>query len=316
VLAALIPTDTPYPPPVDALRSLGPIDDPDVTRQRAQLTFGQQHLHALVRMARDRKLNTAWSDDVVVWAPIHALEVLRDLDVSSVIADILPLCDVDGDWLDSALIPLMADVGRDALQPLTHYLHDPTRWVHGRGRAAEALEWLARQHPDLRPQVVAALSTALQAAEQSDAFITSSIIAALIELGAEETLPLMRAVFESGRVEELITGDWAEVLHNLGHEPDPHDPLVAESARRLQEQREALFPTDLLAQMQHARASDAASSQALPPAPRPARPAPPPQPAPAAASRTTASEQKRKAKQKRKQAKASRKANQRKHKRK
>jgi hypothetical protein len=57
VLAALRPTNAPYPHPVDALLSLGDAREISVEVRRSILSIGQEHVPDLVRMARDRGLN-------------------------------------------------------------------------------------------------------------------------------------------------------------------------------------------------------------------------------------------------------------------
>src|SRR5262245_56465982 len=79
VEAALVPTDAPYAPPLDQLLRLGDARVPDQKRaQIAELGLTQEHVPELVRMTRDRALNTAMSDSDEVWGPIHALTALED----------------------------------------------------------------------------------------------------------------------------------------------------------------------------------------------------------------------------------------------
>jgi hypothetical protein len=74
VEAALVPTDAAYPPPLDQLLTLGnALEGHDVNERIAQLGFSQAHVPDLVRMARDRALNTMAGDSDAIWAPIHAL---------------------------------------------------------------------------------------------------------------------------------------------------------------------------------------------------------------------------------------------------
>ena len=74
VEAALVPTDSAYPPPLDQLLRLGdPRERADMDARIAAVGLTQEHVPDLVRMTRDRALNTAMSDSDEVWAPIHAL---------------------------------------------------------------------------------------------------------------------------------------------------------------------------------------------------------------------------------------------------
>jgi hypothetical protein len=236
VLAALQPTDEPYPPPVDALRSIGHPEQKDIIYP-AELN--QQHLHDLVRMARDRSLNTAFDNTNDVWAPIHAVYVLTELDISSVVEDLIPLLDLDQDWYDVTLARKMGQTGHAALQPLQTYLYDQSRWVYGRWRAADCLKEIGVETPELRNDVVATLSKVLEnAADQSPEF-NGGIIGNLQDLSASEALPVIRRAFELNSVDELIVGNWLDVLHHFGQEPDENDPLIARAKTGQQRKRMA-----------------------------------------------------------------------------
>jgi hypothetical protein len=140
VLAAIQPASGPYEAPLDALLTLGDIA-PEVLEQRAaELGIGQEHVPELVRMMRDRALATAEGDDPATWAPMHALDLLKKLDISNVVADLMPLFDVDFDRLNDELIGIVATGGVSALPPAAAYLRDQTRWVWGRIRVASVVE--------------------------------------------------------------------------------------------------------------------------------------------------------------------------------
>jgi len=245
VLAALVPNNEPYSPPVDALLRLGDARDDDIDERRRALGIGQQHVAQLVRMARDRKLNTADSDAPEVWAPVHAVELLSELNTASVVEDLLPLLDIESDWFSDILTDIFASAGQAAVEPLRRYLLDASRWTYGRAGAADALVELARQHPELRDTVVDALRQAMADAEHNTDAGNGLLLARLLELKATEALPEIRQAFANGRVDEMIAGDWAAVQRTLGLEPDPDDALVAESARRWEERREQAFPAEL-----------------------------------------------------------------------
>src|SRR6266487_5766746 len=157
VLAALRPNIAPYPPPVDVLLTLGDPRNAGVVERRHALGFGQEHLPDLLRMARDRGLYTADGDTDEVWAPLHAFYALSDLDISAAVPEIIPLFDLEDDWYDRELPELLGKVGAPALEPIRAYLADHTRWGFGHSVACHALEQIARQHPELREQVVTIL---------------------------------------------------------------------------------------------------------------------------------------------------------------
>lgn len=233
VEAALVPSSGPYPPPLDKLLSFGSpnLEEPDPQRFN-QLGITQQHMPDLVRMARDRGLNTAPWDSPEVWAPIHALDALKQLDVRDAVADLLPLLDVESDWIGEELPELLGAAGEPALEPVQRYLNDRSRWLYGRAGAGTALVELVKHHEELRDRAVAILVDELAGAENNDSALNGFLIGDLIHLRAVDALPTIRAAFETNNVDESIVGDWAEVAGELGQVLDPDDPLVERSRRR------------------------------------------------------------------------------------
>jgi len=254
VLAALRPNTAPYPPPVDALRTLGDPRNAGVAERRQALGLTQEHLPDLLRMARDRGLYTANGDTDEVWAPLHAFYVLSDLDVSAVVPELIPLFDVDDDWYDRELPELLGKVGAPALEPLRAYLADRTRWGFAHWHACDALKKMAVQHPQLREQVVEILSDVLRDGEHYDEQSCTGAMDALVELGAVEALPLIRRAFELGRIDEMVRGPWGDVLGDLGVEPEEGDPLLAESRQRFEERHERMMPREQREQLLEALA--------------------------------------------------------------
>jgi hypothetical protein len=243
VEAALVPTDAPYPPPVDELTRLGELGPGDGISERiAALGLTQAHVPDLIRMARDRALNTAWSDSDEVWAPIYALHALDHLDVSAFVPDLIPLFDVDADWVSEDLPEVLGNAGAPALEPLRQYLRDRTRWNRGRTSAGLALERVADRHPELREPAIQIITDELAHAEENDPVVNGFLLANLLHLNAVEALPVIRRVFEQDAVDETIAGDWSEVLTALGETPDPADPLVTLSRQRWDARRATMWP--------------------------------------------------------------------------
>lgn len=235
VEAALIETDAPYPPPLDELLRLGdPREQPDISTRIGALNLTQAHVSDLVRMARDRKLNTASSESLEVWAPTHALQALEALDSSAVAADLVPLFDLDDDWVPTLLNALFCSGGQAAFVALSTYVQDGTRWNYGRANAIEALGALVAAEPAIRSQTVQLFSTILEQAPKNDPFLNGCLIDGLIDLDATETLPVIRRAFEADAVDEMVVGDWDDVLTEFDLEADPDDPLIQRSAERPQ----------------------------------------------------------------------------------
>jgi hypothetical protein len=226
VEAALVPTDEVYPSPLDKLLTLGSaLKIADINEQIAKLGFTQAHVPDLVRMSRDRALNTMDGEADAVWAPIHALIALANLDVSAHVAELVPLFDVDSEWFGEDLPEILGKAGQPALEPLRQYIQDNTRWQYGRWNAGSAIEQVAQQHPELRDQAIQILSDVLAQATNNDPETNGFVLADLIHLNAVEALPIMRSAFEQDMVDESIAGDWGEVLKALGQKVDQNDPL-------------------------------------------------------------------------------------------
>jgi hypothetical protein len=240
VEAALVPpSGEPYPPPLGELLHLGdPSEDKAMPERIAALGLTQAQIPDLLRMARDRALNLAMSDSLEVWAPSHALTALGQLGLDEVIPDLIPLLDVYDEWTREQLVELLSEAGASAIEPLGRYVQDHTRWIYGRGAATETLGKLASKHPELRDQVVAILSDALERAADNVSDFNGFLLGDLLQLDAIEALPVIRRAFEQDLIDETIAGDWGYVLEKLGQTPDPNDALV-ERSRASQKARRA-----------------------------------------------------------------------------
>jgi hypothetical protein len=246
VLAALVPTDQPYAPPVADLLTLGNAREKDVVERRKRLPIGQEQLGELLRMARDRGLHSLDDEgDPALWGPVHAGELLSEIDLTPLLDEVIPLFDLESDWLMSSLPRAFGRVGAPAIGPLRAYLADRTRWAWGHTTAINSLEELAKAHPEQRDEVVALLSDLLREAAERPEPVATGAMSALVELRAVEALPLIRRAFELEQVDEMMRGDYGMVLKDLGVEPEPGDPLVAASQRRHQAMHAAAFPAAL-----------------------------------------------------------------------
>jgi hypothetical protein len=264
--AALVPTDEPYPPPLDQLLRIGhPPEEGESDVQVGALGLAQSDVPNLVRMARDRALNNAPADSDEAWAPIQALLALKPLDVAPVVGELIPLLDVDDDWFKEELPDLLASAGEAALEPLTGYLHDRARWIYGRTGAGEAIAKIGAQRPELRGRAIRILGDELEHAAENDAGLNGFLIADLLDLDATEALPAIRQAFEQDAVDETVAGDWGEVQRGLGQNPDRNDPLVRRSRQRWDEQRarlRAMLPESMREPDPYARAAKPAGNKA------------------------------------------------------
>lgn len=234
VEAALLPGPGSYPAPIDRLLQIGSIHEvPDARSQLTKLGLSEADIPGLVRLARDRTLNTTESDQAEVWAPIYAVLALAQFNVGEHAAELVPLFDLDSEWFGEELPSILAQAGVPALEPLRRYVQDTTRWQYGRWNATAALAALAEQHTELRGQVVETLSTVLED-QRNDPETNGFLLSALLKLKAIEALPAIREAFERDAIDESIAGDWGDVLSALGQPIDRDDPLVLRSRSRRQ----------------------------------------------------------------------------------
>jgi hypothetical protein len=236
-------SESAYPMPVVGLLSVGDPRGNDAAERIAALSLDQEHVPDLVRMAVSLELNNAPSDSLEIWAPLHALRELKQLDASAHAADLLPLIDLDeDDWFRTELPNVFAHIGRPALVPLKAYLADHTRSDRSHSTVVCALGQIGQQHPDLRDEAVALLSDVLNHAEQYDELSCSFAMSALVDLDAVEALPAIRHAFTLDKIDPMVRGDWGDILDQFGIDAAPDDPLIALSQQRVKEWREQVFP--------------------------------------------------------------------------
>ncbi len=104
------------------------------------VAFGPATVPALIEMATDETLHQADSESPEVWAPLHAANLLGHLQAAEAVEPLLPLLQMDDDWLAEALPEVYGKIGEPALEPLRAYLFDRTQGVWGRVTAARALK--------------------------------------------------------------------------------------------------------------------------------------------------------------------------------
>lgn len=243
--AALVPTNEPYPPEFEPLLHRGDPRQQDDDSQTFVESLGltQKHVPDLVRMVRDRRLNLASGESDEVWAPVHALSALAELDFHEHINALIPLFDLDDEWNGEEAPILISTIGDAALEPLQLYLQDRTRWVYGRGRASSAIDEIGKRSPESRGRAIQILSEELEQSHENNPTLNGFILSSLLKLDSVEALPTIRHAFEQNTIDETITGDWATVLEELGQKPDLNDPLVEQSRAHAKITRQQEFPS-------------------------------------------------------------------------
>jgi hypothetical protein len=168
---------------------------------------GQEAIEPLIEIATDMDLHQSDQESPRVWAPIHAIQLLGQLEAAEAVEPLLPYFDWDDDWLAMVLPEAFALIGEPALGPMRALLSDRTREDLIRGRAAEALGRMGQDHPDLRDQVVEALVEQLDQSDRhndEEAVVNGFIISELVDLKAREAVPAIRRAFIDDSVDTMI----------------------------------------------------------------------------------------------------------------
>jgi tetratricopeptide (TPR) repeat protein len=184
---------------------------------------GMASARPLIELATDERLLNADSSSPEVWAPLHAVRLLGELGAPEAIEPLLPLFDLDYDYLAEELPETFGGIGAPAVAPLRTLLFDRARSIYARGIAAEALRHIGQRHPATRRDVVDALVARLDPAESrspDDETLNGFVIGDLLDLKAVEAEQAIRAAFREDRVDTSVVDlDWA--LKKLGLTPEP-----------------------------------------------------------------------------------------------
>jgi tetratricopeptide (TPR) repeat protein len=177
---------------IDGIKSLGPAVVP-----------------ALLELATDKALYDARQANATVWAPLHAIWLLGELEAAAAIDTLLSMLvspddDVELAWMVEVAL---GKIGRAALTPLRALLFGHSPEVTARNRAADALKQVGSLHPELHAEVVEMLTARLAAPETQtpeDEALNGVIISSLLDLKALDALPAIRQAFDEDRVDTFV----------------------------------------------------------------------------------------------------------------
>jgi hypothetical protein len=207
-----------YPAPLEALLTRGGSGiGGRAWAEYLAMGFTHEHVPALLRMADDPELHGAPSDDPRVYAPLHAwrvLGLLRAREAAAPLAGMMVRYEFDLARED--LPRVLGMIGEAAVEPVRAVLENPAAALFTRAAAASALQEVAERHPGERGRVVALLTEQLRGWPEQDAMLNAFLIDALVELGATDAAPLIRAAFEADAVDDFVRGDWEDVQIELG----------------------------------------------------------------------------------------------------
>jgi hypothetical protein len=162
----------------------------------------------LLKMALDETYYHYWDedeDDPRIWTRLHAVRVLQRLGEAahSAIELLLPLLDEDDDALREEMPFFYAAMGAEAIEALARALMDSEANAMLRSGAGDALAEIAQILPEARAQIITILEQALTM-ETADSTLAAFIVCNLLDVGAKESLPLIRQAFEAERIDETV----------------------------------------------------------------------------------------------------------------
>ncbi len=235
-------------PPLDRLFEMGKVaysvewqgTDPDYVRE---LGLAQEHVPALIEIARRWLDADDYPKDVAGWAPIHAWRALGQLRAAEAVEPLLAMLSVlteTGDDYHMYDFPVIFGlIGPPAVPALTDYLHNPENGLYARSIAGDGLCEVGLRHPGARRDALAPLVEQLARFEENDYELNGFLVDHLTRLKAVEAAETIERAFASNNVAEDISGNWGTVrkelgVAGLGLAPDgPPPPQQNEPARFL-----------------------------------------------------------------------------------
>jgi hypothetical protein len=100
-------------------------------------------------------------------------------------------------------------------------LHDQSKSDASRSEAAQAIVAVADAHPEVRRPAIAALEQTLGDVANNSPDLNAGVIAALIDLGARDSIELIRETMSNGQVDETICGAIERIEFDLGYRDRP-----------------------------------------------------------------------------------------------
>lgn len=131
------------------------------------------------------------------------LEMLRDYD------------DEEDDWAYEDLPVVFGRIGEPALDDLEQFAADQSAGGQGRGIAVRGLECIARNEPQCRNRIAAALTTLMQHAAEQDVRLNTNVLCVLVDLEVVEAAEPIERAFAGNHVDVGMFGPWEEVRIKL-----------------------------------------------------------------------------------------------------
>jgi nucleotide-binding universal stress UspA family protein len=196
--------------------------------------LGPAAVPGLTYLATDKALHYAEQESPAVWAPVHALQILGEMEAPEAVEPLLSMLAWDDSELAQSVEEALGKIGRPALEPLRALIFDRSQKPWTRNCAASGLEQIAQFHPELAAEAVAALVARLDAAEihtPDDETLNGFIIGSLLDLKAVEALPAIQRAFDEDRVDTMIV-DFGSVQQEFDLPGAPPLPSLEDPLRK------------------------------------------------------------------------------------
>lgn len=191
--------------------------DPDYV---AEFGLCQEHIPALVEIARQWAETGERSQDDTLYAPVHAWRALGQLGAVEAIEPLLAMQDrlreLEDDWYLEEFHGVFGLIGPSAIPALADYLADRGNSEYGRVSTANGLCEIGKRYPDTRQQVVELLAAQLAGREAERYSLNGLVVCYLEDLQAVEAAEVIERAFAAGVVDETICGDWPVIRDELG----------------------------------------------------------------------------------------------------
>nr|WP_242045937.1 DUF1186 domain-containing protein [Leptolyngbya sp. FACHB-16] len=198
-----------------------------------------ENVPELIRMVLDPIFNELDSEGPEVWAPIHAMRALGQLQATEAIASLIPVMTWEDDYIPGSLPLVFGMMGEKAIAHLMDFIHDSEPDVWAKTAAVRGIAAIPTYHHELRETCVNLLKTELHDLGNLDDILMSYLVDELIQLKATEALPEIEQAFATGKVDELLTGSWAQVQVDFGIKqqsdftPEELRPKIPESMKAI-----------------------------------------------------------------------------------
>lgn len=183
------------------------------------LNLTEAHVPELLRIIFETPWeNRDWDHEPDAWAPIHAWRAIGQLRSQTAIQPLIDLIDrsVDNEWVWSDIPLVFAMLGPLAIAPLSKYVRENPQKYATTYTAITALSQIGQYYPDATPLIAAFLNDRLSKAPENHPAVNGYLVRALVDLKAEESVPVIREAFEEGLVDESVTGEWYDILVEFG----------------------------------------------------------------------------------------------------